>query len=417
MTSYTSPFTGDVIQSTDVSYAAYTLTTSIQLEWPSNTIPPENPAARIMDITSGTGHLGMPPANQVSVGQDALIRNLGVDAFDVLDFDGGTIVSVPDGKSVYIYVTDNGSTAGLWGVIDFGAGTSGGTASELAGLGLLAISTTLNQSHPTQAFLNNYTFVASDRAQNKLWEGGAGVVNLPLASTLGDNWFTILKNNGTGTLTIDVATPDTIDLQVSKTVNPDEAAFIMCDGTQYFTVGYGQSPNFLFTALVKPVTSGTVILNTQEATSIIQEYVGSLTGNVTVVYPPVVALYIISNQTTDNGYSLTITTASLGGSTVTIPAGQQASVISDGVNFYNANTVQAGGSTTQFVDGSPSSPSISFINEPSTGMYRASTGNIGLTVLSTERLNINSTGIQVTGNVQATGTGNFINGISGGEFN
>lgn len=417
MPSYTSPFTGDVIIPTDVSYAAYELTTDIQLEWPSNVTAPENVAARIMDITPDTGWLGMPPANQISVGQDALIRNLGAVSFDVLDFDGGTIVSVPDGKSVYIYVTENDTTAGTWGVIDFGAGTSGGTASELAGLGLLAISTTLNQSHPVQTFSNGYTFTSDDRAQNKLWESGAGDVFLPLASTLSDNWFTILKNNGTGTLTLTTTAPDTVDLQVTKTIQPDEAAFIMCDGTQYFTVGYGQSPNFLFTALVKPVTNGTVTLNTNEATSIIQEYVGSLTGDVTVVYPPVVALYVISNQTTDNGYSLTITTASVGGATVAIPAGQQASVISDGVNFYNANTVQAGGSTTQLVDGSVTTPSLSFINEPSTGIYRPSAINMGFTVIGTERFNLNTNGAQVTGDVEATGTGNFEGGISGGDFN
>jgi hypothetical protein len=411
MTSYISPFTGDVIQATDVSYASYTLTGNLQLDWPSNTIPPESPAARIMDITPSTGYLAMPPANQVSVGQDALIRNLGGSAFTVRSFTGGTIVSVAAGKSVYIYVTNNSTTTGTWGVIDFGAGTSGGTASELAGLGLLAISQTLNQSHPVETFLTGYTFVAADRAQNKLWESGAGTVNLPLASTLGDNWFSILKNNGTGTLTIAVASPDTIDLQVSKTVNPDESAFIMCDGTQYFTVGYGQSPNFLFTALVKSVSTGTVTLTTQEATSVIQEYVGNLTGNVTVVYPPVVAFYVISNQTTDNGFSLTITTATPGGTTVAIPVGQQATVITDGVNFYNANTVQAGGSTTQLVDGSQSVPSLSFINEPSTGMYRPGATNIGFTVIGSEVLNIDTNGIQVTG------TGNFDGGISGGDFN
>lgn len=417
MPSYTSPFTGDVIIPTDVSYASYTLTTNIQLEWPSNVTSPENVAARIMDITPDTGWLGMPPANQISVGQDALIRNLGAVSFDVLDYDGGTIVSVPDGKSVYIYVTENDTTAGTWGVIDFGAGTSGGTASELAGLGLLAISTTLNQSHPVQTFADAYTFTSSDRAQNKLWQGGAGTVNLPLASTLGNNWFTILKNNGTGTLTITATVPETIDLQATKTIQPDDAAFIMCDGTQYYTVGYGQSPNFLFTALVKSVTNGTVVLTTQEATSVIQEYVGSLTGNVLVEYPPVVAFYIISNQTTDNGFSLEITTPSVGGATVTIPVGQQASVISDGVNFYNANTVQAGGATNQLVDGSVGAPALSFINESSTGIYRPSASNMGFTVIGTERLNVNTTGTQVTGDVEATGIGNFEGGISGGDFN
>jgi hypothetical protein len=412
MATYVSPFTGDVIQPTDVSYAAYTLSANLQLDWPSNTTPTEHPAARIMDITpTAAGYsLIMPPANQVSVGQDALIRNLGSYAFTVKDYTSGTIISVAAGKAEYIYVTNNNTQAGVWGVIDFGAGTSGGNASSLAGYGLLAISATLNQSHPVQTFTNGYTFLASDRAQNKLWTGGAGTVNLPLASTLGNNWFSILKNNGTGSLTLQTQTGETIDQQPQKTIQPDEAAFIMCDGAQYFTVGYGQSPNFLFSALVKPVTSGTYILTTQEATSIIQEYTGSLTGDVTIIYPPVVALYVVSNQVTANGHSLTITTNQPGGTTVAIPAGQQASLISDGVNFYNANTVQAGGSTSQLVNGSVSAPALNFVSEPSTGLYRPTTGNMGFSILGVERLNINATGIQVTG------SGNFTGGIAGGTY-
>ena len=417
MSSYTSPFTGDVIIPTDVSYAAYTLTTNLQLEWPSNTTPTQYPAARIMDITSGAGALSMPPANQISVGQDALIRNIGNDPFDVLDFDGGTIVSVADGKSVYIYVTNNGSTAGIWGVIDFGAGTSGGTAAELAGLGLLAISQTLNQSHPAQTIPNEYTFVAADRAQTKIWVGGAGNAYLPLAADVGNNWFTLFKNNGSGTLTVFTQGPDLLNNAVSKTFQPDEDAFFICDGTNFVTVGYGSSSNFFFTALIKPVTGGDVFLTTSEATSVIQEYVGNLIDNVVVYYPPVVALYVISNQTTDNNYTLVITTGISGSSTVQIPAGQQASVISDGVNFYNANTVQAGGSTTQLVDGSEGSPSLSFINEFTTGLYRPGTGHLGISVLGTERIDIGTSIITAYVDVNGTGTGNFEGGISGGDFN
>jgi hypothetical protein len=418
MPTYVSPFTGDVIQPTDVSYAAYTLTTNIQLEWPSNVNQTEYPAARIMDITPATGHLSMPPANQVSVGQDSLIRNLGGISFDVLDNDGGTIVAVPAGKSVYIYVTDNGTAAGVWGVIDFGAGTSGGTAAELAGLGLLAISTTLNQSHPTTLIVDGYTFVANDRAQTKIWDGGAGSAYLPLASTVGDNWFTLFKNNGSGTLTIFTQGSDLLNNAVSKTFQPDEDAFIICDGTNYITVGYGSSSNFFFTALIKPVTSGDVFLTTSEATSVIQEYVGNLTGDVLVYYPPVIALYVISNQTTDNGYTLTITTGVSGGANVVVPPGNQVSVISDGVNFFNANTVQAGGTIITLLDGTQTTPSLSFLSETTTGLYRPAAGHLGITVLGTKAVDISGSILDATSlNIKTTGTGNFQGGISGGTFN
>lgn len=411
MPSYTSPFTGDVIIPTDVSYAAYTLTTDIQLEWPSNVNTPEYVAARIMNITPDTGSLIMPPANQVSVGQDALIRNLGATSFDVLDYDGNPIVTVEAGKAEYIYVTDNSTTAGVWSVIDFGAGTSGGNANELAGLGLVAISTTLNQSHPTSVLTPNYTFAASDRAQSMAWYGGATDLYLPLAASLGNNWFTIFKNTGTGTVNIFTEVGETLDLQPNKTFAPDESCFIICDGANYYTVGYGQSPNFLFTALVKPISSGDYYLTTQEATSFIQEYVGNLTGDVTVYFPPVVALYCISNQVTPNGYSFTVTTGIPGGATATIPAGNQASLICDGVNFYNANTVQAGGTTISLINGSAAVPSLNFGSEPTTGLYRPGSGELGISILGSNIATVDSGGILVQG------YGVFSGGISGGSFN
>jgi hypothetical protein len=418
MPSYVSPFTGDVIQPTDVSYASYTLTTNLQLDWPSNTTPAENPAARIMDILPTVGGLDliMPPANQVSVGQDALIRNIGASSFTVLDFDGNTIVVVAAGEAQYIYVTENPDTAGTWGVIAFGIGSSASDANALAGLGLMAISTTLNQSHPASAVTSSYTFTASDRAQTKIWDGGATSVYLPLASTVGNNWFTLFKNNGSGTVTMFTQGADLLNQDVSKTFQPDEDAFIVCDGTDFVTVGYGSSSNFFFTALVLPVTGGNVYLNTQQATSVIQEYVGSLLSDVTVYYPPVVALYVISNQVTDNGFSLTITTGL--GSNVVVPPGNQVSVICDGFNFYNANTVQAGGTVITLLDGSASTPSLSFLNETTTGLYRSAAGHIDFTVLGTQIIDIDGTVLDATDlDITTTGTGTFEDGISGGTFN
>ena len=144
--SYTSPFTGDVIIPTDVSYQSISLTSNITLVWPTFYNGTGTIAARIMDVTpdAGSRTLKMPPANQVSVGQDALLQNPSAYDFDVLDNDGGVICTVAAGKAEYIYVTDNADAAGVWGIIAFGSTTSTANASVLAGLGLVAISTTLN---------------------------------------------------------------------------------------------------------------------------------------------------------------------------------------------------------------------------------------------------------------------------------
>lgn len=409
--SYTSPFTGDVIQPTDVSYASYNLTANIQLQWPSNTNGLQNPAARIMDVyQNASWTLSMPDATQVSVGQDALIRNTSGSAVNILNYAGGVICTVAAGKSQYIYLTNNSTTGGNWGIIAFGSTTSTPDASALAGLGLVAITNTLNQSHPVASFSNGYTFGASDRAQTKLWASGNGTSTLPLASTLGNNWFTIFKNGGTGSMTINCSGGDVIDGLTTKTFNPDESAFIICDGVSYYSIGYGQSNTFFFTALVYPVTGGTYNLTTYEIQSIIQEYVGTLTSNVTVIYPPVVNLYVISNQTTDNGHTLTITTGISGSASAVIPPGQQATLVCDGTNFFNANTVQAGATSLNLVNGTVTTPAINFAAETNTGIWRSGAGEFDISILGVNRFSLTSAGLTIQG------TGTFLSGISGGTF-
>lgn len=408
---FTSPFTGDVIQPTDVSYASYNLTANIQLQWPSNTNGLQNPAARIMDVyQNASWTLTMPDATQVSVGQDALIRNTSGAAVNVLNYAGSVICTVAAGKSQYIYLTANNTAGGNWGIIAFGSTTSTPDASALAGLGLVAITSTLNQSHPVASFLTGYTFTASDRAQTKLWSGGTGAATLPLASTLGNNWFTIFKNGGTGSMTISCSGGDLIDGLTTKTFNPDESAFIICDGTSYYSIGYGQSNTFFFTALVYPVTGGSYYLTTYEIQSIIQEYVGSLTSNVTVYYPPVVNLYVISNQTTDNGHTLTVSTGISGSAVATIPPGQQATLVCDGTNFFNANTVQAGATSLNLINGTVTTPAINFAAETNTGIWRSGYGQFDISILGVNRFALSTTGLQIDG------TGTFLGGISGGTF-
>lgn len=410
--SFISPFTGDVVQPTDVSFRRFTMAVNTTLSWPINGNATGNYAARIMEVEAAFAGLSlfMPPANQTSVGTDSLIFNYGSETFTVKDADGGTIIAIAAGEAQYIYVTTNPDAAGTWGVIAFGAGTSGGNASSLAGLGLMAISQTLNQSHPTQTITNGYTFLAADRSQLKVWNSGSGSATLPLAASLGDNWFALIKNNGTGTFVVNTTGGEYIDGQLSKQYNPGEASFIICNGTEYLTVGFGINANFGFNVLVKSVTGGPYALTASEASNIVQEYVGNLVSNVTVTYPPIVQLYIISNQTVDNGFNLVITTGAVGAASVTVPPGQQVTVFCDGTNFLNANTVQVGASFFQLLDGSLAIPSISFVNEPDSGMYRPGAGQIAFVILGNEIFDITASGITVTG------SGTFSTGISGGTF-
>ena len=408
--SYNSPFTGNVIQPTDVSYRAITITnTTLQLEWPINGTTTNDAAARIMEVaTTGVSELWMPPANQSSVGNDALIRNTGGEDFDVMDYAGiNTIVTVLAGEAQYIYITDNSTEEGVWGIIAYGIGSSGQDAATLAGYGLLAIGQTLNQSQPVTTFSSNYTALTTDRSSTYVWTGGAGTLTLTLASTLADNWFMFLRNSGTGALTVAGSGGNTINGSTSIILQPTDSCIIVCSGTTFYTVGLGKSTQFAFTQLSKAVLSGTYTLTASEASNVIQKYTGALTGNVTIVVPATVQVYYIVNETT-NAYTVTITTGS--GATAVLTTGTQATLVCDSVNLYNANTILAGSSSISLINGSVGAPSLNFASETTTGIYRAASGEFNTAILGVLRSTVSASGLAIVG------TGTFSGGVLGGTF-
>jgi hypothetical protein len=410
MTTYTSPFGGDVIQPTDVSYVKYTLTASITLAWPL-AAGAANIAARIMDVsslTTGAYSMSMPPANQTANGTDALIRNLSAYTVTIYDSTGATITTIQAGVAKYIFVSDNSTAAGTWGVFTFGAGTSSNDASVLAGYGLLAVGSTLNQNYSSTPLVSSYTFTGSDRAKCFVWSSGATTVTLPLSANVDSGWFILFKNNGTGTVTVQGTSGELIDGLSTKQFAPGDSAFLLCTGTGYVTVGYGTSTTFAFSAITKVISSGAVTMSVSEAQNTIITFTGTLTGNVTVTFPPIVNLYVLANQTTAGSYTITITTGT--GTTVVLPLSGQATVGCDGANFYNANTNITSGSAFALANGSVSAPSLSFLAESNTGLYRVGVGEIALSILGTQRLSLSTSGVVVTG------SGRFTGGVSGGSF-
>lgn len=415
--SYNSPFTANVIQPTDVSYRAFTIAANTQLQWPINGSATDDYAARIMEVTASSGSLDlyMPPANQASVGQDALIRNVGSNTFTVKDYAGGnTIVSIAAGEAKYIYITDNPDEEGTWGIIAFGVGTSNADAATLAGYGLMASGTTLNQASAVTTFSSDRSATSSDRAALLVWTAGAGTLTLDSASTLGNNWFTQVRNAGTGLLTVACSGGNLFNGSSSVTMQPSDSCFIACSGTAFYSVGLGKNTQFNFSQLVKTVDTGTYTLTASEASNVIQRYVsvGDLTGNVTIVVPPTIQVYYIQNATSGgaSNYTVTISTGVSGGSNAIISAGQQATLICDSVNLVNANTVLAGSSAISLLNGTVGTPSLNFGSETSTGIYRPSAGQFGISILGTQRMYVSAGGITVTG------SGTFSGGVLGGTF-
>ena len=413
--SFNSPFTGQVIQPTDVSYRSITLTSDNQLTWPLNGSALDDAAARIMDVTStsvtGAYSLLMPPANQTSVGQDALIRNTGSYSIPVKSYLGATaIVTVAPGTVQYIYLTANATTSGTWGVIAFGVGTSNVDAATLAGYGLRAIATTLNGAYSVATFSSSTTAVAANRASALVWTGGAGTLTLTAPATLGNDWYMLIRNGGTGTLIVSPAAglingASTISLQ------PSDSCIIACSGTAFYTVGLGQVSQFNFTQLTYAVVTGTYTLTSAEAANVIQKFTGTLTGDVTIILPPTIQVYYITNQTNGTGANYTVSfTTNTGGAIAVSPAGQQVILICDSSNLLNASTVAAGATIFSLANGTVGSPALNFATEVTTGVYRPGTGEFAISVLGVQRADFTATGLAVTG------SGNFTVGVFGGGF-
>lgn len=406
--SYNSPFTGQVIQPTDVSFRAVTLSANTQLQWPINGNATDDYAARIMNVTATTSGLSlyMPPANQTSVGNDALIRNVGSNTFTVKTYDNaGTIISVAAGETKYIYVTTNPDEAGTWGVISFGVGSSNADAATLAGYGLLASGVTLNQSHPVTTFSSNATADATYRAQTYVWNGGAGTLTLDTVGNLGNNWFVMLRNAGTGALTVAAQGGTLVNGSSSIIMQPTDSCIVVCSGSAFYTVGLGKSTQFNFTQLTKDVSAGgSFTLTTTEASNVIQKYTGTLAGNATVVLPPTVQVYYMVNEAVGgvSNYDVTFTTG--GGNNVTLAQGESSILICDSANLITAVTVSVGVTSVSLPDGTVAAPPLNFANEVSTGIYRAAAGQLNMAILGVNQFTLDANGLAVP------------SGISGGTF-
>jgi len=397
MTSYVNPYTGQTISPSQVGYEKLTISTDTVLQWPINGNT-DSVVANIIEVTATVNtnlKLYMPPASSVSTGQSALIRNTGSYPFTVVDANGATIVPISSGIAQYIYVTNNSTVGGTWGIVQFGAGTSAANASTLAGTGLTAISTTLNTSTSVTSISSTYTFGVSDRSSLYVWTGGAGTVYLPSAVDVGAGWFIIIKNDGTGILNVLPTGTNTIDGQVSAQLQINESFVIVSNGLNYFSYAYGRSATFFFTQLVKNITGGTVTLTSAEASSIIQEYQGTLTSNCNVILPPTVQLYSFQNKTTGS-FSLTFKTGSVGASTVVLPQNQTILAICDGTNVYNAQT-----STSSFINaltlgnGSAAAPSLSFSGDATTGLYLAASHQLGFAINGVNGATLSPNGLLV----------------------
>ena len=403
---YTNPFTGQTVSPSPVGYESLSISADTTLQWPINGNDQLQVVANIIEVTATVASLSliMPPATQVSVGQTALIRNIGANTFVVKDNAGGTIVSIASGIAQYIYTTSNTTAAGTWSTVTFGAGTSAANASTLAGFGLTALGTTLNQSYEVVSYFGSATLPSTVRAQFNVWSSGVGTLTLPASGTVGENWFCMIRNNGTGILTIAPQGTDTIDGNANQQLQLTESLVIVCNGTGWNTFGLGRSNSFAYTQLALTITGGTTTLTSAQAANTIQEYSGVLTSNQIIVVPSTVQLYTFTNNST-GAFSLTIKTAVVGGATVVVPQGDSLVLICDGTNVYNAASGSSSSLTSLTLgNGSLAVPSLKFLGDLNTGLYLPATGQLGFVINNASAGYFSSAGFFAT------------NGIKGGGF-
>lgn len=338
MTVYTNIFGGSNIAPAEISYAEVSLTQDTTFDWSLETAPSSNLIAGIMDVTATAGPwiMTLPSALEASTGQAILINNVGAETFIIQSADG-TQVAAPVAGSVWqLYLTDNTTVGGTWQAFLYGAQVSTANAASLAGTGLIAIGTLLSLAMPVTFFGINYTAGVTDRAKTLIWNGGAGVITMTTAGTLGDNWFFQLRNEGTGALVVDPPGSQTINGLSTLNFQPGDSAIIFTDGNNFYTIGYGQAPVFAFDyTSINVAGSGNYVLSGSELNRIAYNFTGVLTGNRTIIVPQTVQQYWVANNTT-GPYTLTVKTAIASGYTVN--QGSRVILYSDGTNVVAADT-------------------------------------------------------------------------------
>jgi len=337
---YTDVFGGANIYPSEISYSAITLTaTDVVLSWPEETSTSTNLATRIIDVTATVAgrSIFLPDAQKSGVGNTILFNNQGAETFIVKNAGGTQIVSIASGTVWQVYLTSNTTTNGLWETLQFGATVSVANASALAGTGIVAVGSLLSQSVPITQFNANFTAGTADRAKMYLWtSSGSGVLTLPSAATVGNDWFMYLRNGGGGQVTVTPSGINTIDGLATKDYQPTESSVIISDGSNFYTLGFGQSSVFVFDYTVISIAgTGNYTLSGSELNRIVYKFTGALTGNRNVIVPATVQQYWVDNSTT-GAYTLTVKTSA--GTGVAISQGARGIYYCNGSDVVNSDT-------------------------------------------------------------------------------
>lgn len=351
MTTYTNTFGGGTIAPAFDTYLSYTLTANLTLVWPQETQPNTNLAAQLIDISSTSNNsysITLPPANQVSVGQFIIFNNKSAFPQSILNNSGAVVVTaLAPGAIYFIYLTDNTTTAGVWSSFQYGAQASAPNAGALAGPGLKAIGSTLAQNMAVTTLTTNFVVGVNNRDQFFNWTAAGGNITLPLAATALNDFYIQVRNSGTSILNVVTSGSDLINGSASIGLNPGDSAFVVTDGTSWYTLGLGPAlaANFNFIVINVPavIVGNIVTLAGVQLNQIAYRFTGALVANTLVDLPAIKQQYWVDNETT-GAFTLTFQVPTVpggptpAGSVVAVGQGQRVILYTDGSNVLNAST-------------------------------------------------------------------------------
>ena len=342
MPSYSDVFGGANIYPSEISYSSVALTASITLSWPEETSTNVNLATRIMDVTPSAGsfNITLPDANKSGTGNTILFNNKGSYTFTVLNAGGTQVGTIASGQLWQVYLTDNTTANGAWQLLQYGATTSSANASALAGTGIVAVGAVLSQSVPITTFNSNYTAGDTDRARMYNWTGAGGTLVLPDPTAVGDNWFLYLRNSGSGQVAVNTPGSVQIDGATTLAFQPGESAIIASDGTNFYTIGFGQSSTFAFDyTVINAAGSGDLTLSGAQLNRVAYRFTGALTAARNIIIPATVQQYWIDNRTT-GAYTFTVKVAGTTG--VVLVTNERGIFYCDGSELLDADTAAVG---------------------------------------------------------------------------
>lgn len=117
----------------------------------------------------------------------------------------------------------------------------------------------LSTDIPVSAKTGAYTVVAADKSTLINATSGTWTLALTAAATLGDGFWFVAKNPGSGTITIDPDGAELIDGSATISLAQGQGCFVICDGAAFITIGLAAS--------TPTITFGTDLTQNPSATS------------------------------------------------------------------------------------------------------------------------------------------------------